>query len=39
VIAEDATTGLSHAMHAFAIENIFPLLARVVKADDIDLIH
>jgi nicotinamidase-related amidase len=39
VIAEDATTGLSHAMHAFAIENIFPLVARVVKADDIDLIH
>ncbi|SAL13569.1 isochorismatase [Caballeronia udeis] len=37
VIAEDATTGLSHDMHAFAVDNIFPLLARVVKSDDIDL--
>jgi nicotinamidase-related amidase len=39
VIAEDAVTGLTHAMHAFAIESIFPLLARIVRADDIDLTH
>ena len=24
--------------HAFAIKNIFPLLARVVQADDIELV-
>ncbi|MFM0291179.1 hydrolase [Paraburkholderia megapolitana] len=37
VIAENATTSVSDAMHAFAVNNILPLLARVVQADDIDL--
>jgi nicotinamidase-related amidase len=37
VIAEDATTGRSEEMHAFAVNAIFPLLGRVVKTDDIDL--
>lgn len=37
VIAEDATTTFSSEMHAFAVNAIFPLLGRVVKADDIEL--
>jgi nicotinamidase-related amidase len=37
VLAEDASTGLSAEMHAFAFEQIFPLLGRVAKADDIVL--
>jgi nicotinamidase-related amidase len=37
VLAEDATTGLSAEMHAFAFEQIFPRLGRVAKADDITL--
>ncbi len=35
VIAEDATTSLGAEMHAFAVNVIFPMLSRVVKADDI----
>jgi nicotinamidase-related amidase len=35
VVAEDATTSLSAEMHAFAVSAIFPVLSRVVKADDI----
>jgi nicotinamidase-related amidase len=35
VLAEDATTGASADMHAFAVNAIFPLLSRVVKVDDI----
>ena len=37
VLAEDASTGLSAEMHVFAFEQIFPLLGRVAKADDIVL--
>ena len=37
VLAEDATTGLSAEMHAFALENIFPLLGRVAKTGEIEL--
>jgi nicotinamidase-related amidase len=37
VLAEDATTSLSAEMHAFAFGQIFPLLGRVAKADDIVL--
>ncbi|MGO4715261.1 hydrolase [Bradyrhizobium sp. 2TAF24] len=37
VLAEDATASRSAAMHAFAFDNIFPQLGRVVKADDIAL--
>ncbi len=37
VLAEDATTSRSAEMHAFAFEQIFPLLGRVAKADDIEL--
>jgi nicotinamidase-related amidase len=37
VLIEDATTGRSAEMHAFAFEHIFPLLARVAAADDIAL--
>jgi nicotinamidase-related amidase len=37
VLVEDATTGRSAAMHAFAFEHIFPLLGRVVKTDAIAL--
>jgi nicotinamidase-related amidase len=35
VLAEDATTSLSADMHAFAVNAIFPMLSRVVKAADI----
>ena len=35
VLAEDATTSLSADMHAFAVNVIFPMLSRVVKAADI----
>ena len=37
VLAEDAATGRSAEMHAFAFEQIFPLLGRVAKADEIEL--
>jgi nicotinamidase-related amidase len=37
VIAEDATTSFSSEMHAFSVNVIFPMLSRVVKADDIEL--
>jgi nicotinamidase-related amidase len=37
VLAEDAATGLSAEMHAFAFEHIFPHLGRVAKADEIEL--
>lgn len=35
VLAEDATAGLAAPMHAFAFEQIFPLLGRVAKVDEI----
>jgi nicotinamidase-related amidase len=37
VLAEDATAGRSAEMHAFAFEQIFPLLGRVVKSAEIEL--
>ncbi|MET0226275.1 MAG: hydrolase [Dokdonella sp.] len=37
VIVEDATTGASAEMHAFAFTHIFPRLARVTKAAQIQL--
>ena len=37
VIAEDASASRSAELHSFAIDNILPMIARVVKADDIDL--
>jgi nicotinamidase-related amidase len=37
VLAEDAITGRSADMHAFAFTHIFPLLGRVTKADRIEL--
>jgi hypothetical protein len=37
VLAEDAITGRSAEMHAFAFEHIFPMLGRVAKADEIGL--
>ena len=37
VLAEDAATGRSADMHAFAFDHIFPLLGRVAKADEIEL--
>jgi nicotinamidase-related amidase len=37
VIAEDATAGRSAALHAFAVEEIFPLIARVTTGDAIRL--
>jgi nicotinamidase-related amidase len=37
VLVEDATTGLSAEMHAFAFEQIFPKISRVAKAHDIVL--
>jgi nicotinamidase-related amidase len=37
VLAEDATTGLSADMHAFAFGHIFPMLGRVTTADQIEL--
>jgi nicotinamidase-related amidase len=37
VLAEDATASLSAEMHAFAFEQIFPLLGRVTKAHEIQL--
>jgi nicotinamidase-related amidase len=37
VLAEDAITGRSAEMHAFAFEHIFPALGRVAKADGIEL--
>jgi len=38
VLAEDATASLSAEMHAFAFEQIFPMLGRVAKADEIELL-
>jgi nicotinamidase-related amidase len=35
LIAEDITSGMSAAMHAFAFENIFPRIARVVRSDEV----
>ena len=35
VIVEDACASRSAAMHSFAIEQILPLIARVVKAEDV----
>ncbi len=37
VLAEDACSGLSAEMHAFAFEHIFPSLGRVARADAIEL--
>jgi nicotinamidase-related amidase len=37
VLAEDAAASISAEMHAFAFEQIFPLLGRVAKADEIRL--
>ena len=37
VLAEDGATGLSAEMHAFAFEQIFPMLGRVAKTDEIEL--
>lgn len=37
VLAEDATTGRSAEMHAFAFQRIFPLLGRVTRTDEIEL--
>ncbi len=39
VIAEDVTTSRSAPLHAFAVDNIFPQIARVVKSQDIVLGH
>jgi nicotinamidase-related amidase len=36
VLTEDATTGRSADMHAFAFECVFPLLGRVAKAGEIE---
>ena len=37
ILAEDAITGRSAEMHAFAFEHLFPLLGRVAKVDEIGL--
>ena len=37
VLAEDAITGRSAEMHAFAFGQLFPLLGRVAKVDEIGL--
>lgn len=37
VVVEDACAGRSAEMHAFACEQIFPLLGRVVKAGDVQM--
>jgi nicotinamidase-related amidase len=37
VLVEDATAGLSAEMHSFAYAQIFPLLGRVARADEIML--
>ena len=37
VIAEDATTSLSAAMHGFSIGTILPMISRVVTIDDLAL--
>jgi nicotinamidase-related amidase len=37
VIIEDAITSFSSEMHAFSVNAIFPMLSRVVKADDVEL--
>ncbi len=35
VVVEDVTTSRSASLHAFAVEHIFPQIARVVKAQDV----
>ncbi len=37
VVVEDACTSRSAEMHAFAIGQILPHIARVVNSDDVDL--
>ena len=37
VLVEDVATSLSAEMHAFAFEQIFPLIGRVAKAGEIEL--
>jgi len=37
VLVEDACTGRSAEMHAFAVANIFPMIARVTSADAVNL--
>jgi nicotinamidase-related amidase len=37
VLPEDAAAGRSAEMHDFAFEQIFPMLGRVAKADEIEL--
>lgn len=37
VIAEDVTSSLTAEMHAFAIDQLLPLIARVVKSGDLRL--
>jgi nicotinamidase-related amidase len=37
VVVEDATTGNSAEMHAFAFERIFPRVARIAKTAQIQL--
>jgi nicotinamidase-related amidase len=37
VLAEDAATGLSAEMHAFAYDHVFPHLGWVAKVDEIEL--
>jgi nicotinamidase-related amidase len=39
VLVEDATAARSADMHAFAFEYIFPLLGRVAKAREIELLR
>jgi nicotinamidase-related amidase len=35
ILAEDATSGMSSEMHAFAVSTIFPRISRVVKSADL----
>ena len=37
VVVEDACTSRSAELHSFAIENIFPRIARICASDDISL--
>jgi nicotinamidase-related amidase len=39
ILVEDLTTSISTEMHSFAIENIFPLIARLSKADDLNFVQ
>ncbi len=36
VLAEDCVSAVSHEMHDFAVKNIFPMISRVVQANDIE---